>query len=127
MASGNNYHQGLLYLSHILISADGVINEQEQKALLKIKEDEQIDQNVFESFQRDLKTKKLSEIYQRGLDMINECTVAEKKKAFVHLFRLCAADGNIHVKEVRILLYSAKLTDAELTEIMDEAEKLPLK
>ena len=128
MASeNNNYPLGLLYLSHILISADGVINEHEQKALLTIKDEEKIPGPIFEGFQKDVKTKKLSEIYQKGLAMINECTVAEKKQVFVHLFRLCAADGNIHVKEVRLLLYSAKMTDSHLTEIMAEAEKSPLK
>lgn len=125
MAS-DNYQMGLLYLSHILISADGVINELEQQALLKIKDEEKIATAVFEGFQRDVKSKRLSEIYQRGLTMVNECTVVEKKQIFIHLFRLCAADGNIHVKEVRLLLYSAKLTDSELTEIMAEAEKSPL-
>ncbi|MBS1682272.1 MAG: hypothetical protein JST48_11215 [Bacteroidetes bacterium] len=119
----NNYHLGLLYLSHILISADGVISEKEQSALNKIREEEKITFAIYETFQRDVKTKKLSEIYQRGLDLIGGCSLPEKKEAFIHLFRLCAADGNIHVKEVRLLLYSAKLTDAHLNEIVTEAEK----
>ena len=121
MATGTaspNYQLGLLYLSHILISADGVIHEEEQKALVRFKEDEKIPQSVYEDFQRDVQSKKLSAIYQRGIDMINECTVEEKKKAFTHLFKLCAVDGSIHVKEVKLLLYSAKLTDADLKEIM---------
>ena len=121
MATGNsspNYQLGLLYLSHILISADGVIHDAEQKALIKFKEDEKIPSSVYDEFQRDVQSKKLSVIYQRGLDMINECTVEEKKKAFTHLFKLCAVDGTIHVKEVKLLLYSAKLTDSDLKEIM---------
>ena len=113
-----NYQMGLLYLSHILISADGVIHEEEQKALIKFKEEEKIPSSVYDEFQRDVQSKKLSSIYQRGLDMINECTVEEKKKAFTHLFKLCAVDGSIHVKEVKLLLYSAKLTDADLKDIM---------
>ena len=126
MASeNNNYHLGLLYLSHILISADGVISDEEQRDLLKIREAEKIPASLFESFQKDVKTKRLSDIYQRGLDMISKCTLQEKKDAFIHLFRICAADGNIHVKEARLLLYSAKLTDAHLTEIVAEAEKRP--
>ncbi|GHN00058.1 hypothetical protein WSM22_15470 [Cytophagales bacterium WSM2-2] len=127
MAAENNYQLGLLYLSHILISADGVINEHELNALAKVKEEEKISPAIFESFQKDLKTKKLSEIYQRGLAMVTDCSIEERKKIFVHLFRLCAADGNIHVKEVRLLLYSAKLTDSQLSEIVAEAEKAPIR
>ena len=125
MATGKpspNYQLGLLYLSHILISADGVIHEEEQKALIKFKEEEKIPSSVYDEFQRDVQSKKLSAIYQRGLDMINECTVEEKKKAFTHLFKLCAVDGSIHVKEVKLLLYSAKLTDSDLKEIMAASE-----
>jgi uncharacterized tellurite resistance protein B-like protein len=128
MATGNsspNYHLGLLYLSHILISADGVIHEEEQKALIRFKEEEKIPSSVYDEFQRDVKSKKLSVIYQRGLDMINECTVEEKKRAFTHLFKLCAVDGSIHVKEVKLLLYSAKLTDSDLKEIMDASQMQP--
>jgi len=126
MASSNaskNYQLGLLYLSHILISADGVIHEEEQKALIRFKEEEKIPDSLYDEFQRDVQSKKLSAIYQRGIDMINTCTVAEKKRAFTHLFKLCAVDGNIHVKEVKLLLYSSKMTDSDLNEIMVEAAK----
>jgi len=125
MATGTaspNYQLGLLYLSHILISADGVIHDEEQKALVRFKEEEKIPQSVYDEFQRDVQSKKLSIIYQRGLDMINACTVEEKKKAFTHLFKLCAVDGSIHVKEVKLLLYSAKLTDADLKDVMAASE-----
>ncbi|MBI1770069.1 MAG: hypothetical protein HY015_10410 [Bacteroidetes bacterium] len=121
--SSKNFQLGLLYLSHILISADGVIHEAEEKALIKFKEDEKIPTPLFDEFQRDVKTKKLSAIYQRGIEMMNKCTAAEKKKAFTHLFKLCAVDGSIHVKEVKLLLYSSKMTDADLNEIMVEAAK----
>jgi hypothetical protein len=124
MAAGNrNYQLGLLYLSHILISADGVIHEAEQKALLQFRDEEKIPSNIFDEFQKDVQTKKLSVIYQRGIELINQCSVTEKKSTFVHLFKLCAVDGSIHVKEVKLLLYSAKLTDADLNEIMVEAAK----
>lgn len=122
MASGNqNYQLGLLYLSHILISADGIIHEAEQKALLQFRDEEKMPPAIYDEFQRDVQSKKLSAIYQKGIDLINKCSVAEKKKAFVHLFKLCAVDGSIHVKEVKLLLYSSKLTDADLNEIMVEA------
>ncbi|HTH58301.1 MAG TPA: hypothetical protein VL728_19780 [Cyclobacteriaceae bacterium] len=122
MAPGNqNYQLGLLYLSHILISADGIIHEAEQKALLQFRDEEKMPPAIYDEFQREVQSKKLSAIYQKGIDLMNKCSQAEKKKAFVRLFKLCAVDGSIHVKEVKLLLYSSKLTDADLNEIMVEA------
>ena len=122
MASENkNYQLGLLYLSHILISADGVIHEAEQKALLQFRDDEKMSAAVYDEFQKDVQSKKLSAIYQKGIELINKCSAEEKKRAFVRLFKLCAVDGSIHVKEVKLLLYSSKMTDSDLNEIMVEA------
>jgi hypothetical protein len=122
-SSNSNYQLGLLYLSHILISADGIIHEAEKKALISFKEDENISDALFDEFQKDVQTKKLSVVYQKGIELINKCTIEQKKRAFTYLFKLCAVDGNIHVKEVKLLLYSSKLTDADLNEIMVEAAK----
>src|SRR5258708_30375495 len=66
MDSDKNYHLGLLYLVHLLINADGVVNENEQRALMKIKEIEKIPADVFEEFLHDVTIKKPREIYRQG-------------------------------------------------------------
>ncbi len=123
MDSDKNYHLGLLYLAHLLINADGVVNENEQRALIKIKENEKVPFDVFEEFLRDVATKKPKEIYRQGVELISECDNKMKLKAFVHLYKLSEVDGSVHVKEVRLLLYSIKRAEIEFNDVVAEAAK----
>jgi uncharacterized tellurite resistance protein B-like protein len=121
--TSSHYHEGLLYLIHLLINADGVVNSSEQLALLKIKDKENIPETVFENFLEDIKIKKPREIYQEGIEKINSCNDKEKMRAFVHLYKLSQIDGAVHVKEVRLLLYSIKMANIEFDDVVAEAEK----
>lgn len=118
------FHEGLLSLVHILINADGVVNSNEQMALLKIVQKEKIPQHVFENFLEDVKIKKPREVYQDGIDKINSCTEEEKLRAFVHLYKISQIDGSVHVKEVRLLLYSTKMAQVEFDDVVAEANKV---
>ena len=121
--TSSSYHEGLLYLIHLLINADGVVNSREQLALFRIKEKEKISQNVFENFLEDIKIKKPREVYQEGIEKINACSDKEKLRAFVHLYKLSQVDGSVHVKEVRLLLYSIKMANVEFDDVVAEAAK----
>ena len=123
MDSDKNYHLGLLYLVHLLINADGVVNENEQRALMKIKESEKISSDVFEEFLRDVATKKPKEIYRQGVELVSACDDKKKLSAFVHLYKLSEVDGSVHVKEVRLLLYSIKWAHIEFNDVVAEAAK----
>jgi uncharacterized tellurite resistance protein B-like protein len=116
-----DYQLGLLYLAHLLMSADGVIDEKEETALMRIKKKEAISDPVFREFSNDMKTLKEKEIYQRGIDMLNRCTVSDKLNAFVHLYKMSEVDGTLHVKEVRLLLYSVKMASIELNDVVEKA------
>jgi uncharacterized tellurite resistance protein B-like protein len=124
MDPNKNYHLGLLYLVHLLINADGVVNESEEKALLKIKEKEKISPAVFEEFLLEVKTKKPKEIYQDGIALINACDDKRKMNAFVHMYKLSEVDGSVHVKEVRLLLYSIKMAEIEFNDVVAAAAKM---
>ena len=124
MDPNKNYQLGLLYLVHLLINADGVINEHEEKALERIKEKEKISPAVFEAFLKQVRTKKPKEIYQDGIALINSCEDEEKLNAFVHMYKLSEVDGSVHVKEVRLLLYSIKMADIEFNEVAEAAAKM---
>src|SRR6478735_3903163 len=121
MAANKNYQLGLLHLVHLLISADGVIDEKERNAILLIKNKENISDSVYFEFENDVKTKTEKDIYQQGIALINECTNDEKLKAFVHLYKLSEVDGNVHVKEVRLLLYSIKMAGIEFNDVIQRA------
>jgi uncharacterized tellurite resistance protein B-like protein len=124
MDSNRNYQLGLLYLVHLLINADGIVNENEEKALIKIKEKEKIPTAVFDEFVSEVKSKKPKEIYQKGIQLINECDDKRKLNAFVHLYKISEVDGSVHVKEVRLLLYSIKMADIEFNDVVAAATKL---
>jgi len=120
-----NYQLGLLHLAHLLISADGVVDEKEKIALEKIRDKENIDNAIFEKFEHDLSTKRERDIYKEGIDSLNACTDEEKLKALALLYKMSEVDGRVHAKEVRLLLYSIKLTGIEFEDVVVKAATLP--
>jgi uncharacterized tellurite resistance protein B-like protein len=117
-----NYQLGLLYLVHLLVSADGIVDENELAALQNIKTREGITDETFKEFQRDVQVKKEKEIYQRGIELLNLCDDHEKLNAFVLLYKISEIDGRVHVKEVRLLLYSIKMTGIEFDDVVNQAK-----
>lgn len=123
MGSNKDYRLGLLYLVHLLVSADGVIDENEQLAMKRVMDKEEIPASLFEEFQAAIASKTERDIYQAGIDYLNRCTDAEKLRAFVHLYQMSEVDGRVHVKEVRLLLYSIKMAGIEFNHVVDEAAR----
>jgi uncharacterized tellurite resistance protein B-like protein len=117
-----NSQLGLLYIAHLLISSDGVIDEKEYQALSKIKSRESIPDSVFKEFELFVQDRKEREIHKEGIDLLNECTDEEKLNAFVHLYKMSEIDGRVHVKEVRLLLYAIKSTGIEFNEVVARAQ-----
>jgi uncharacterized tellurite resistance protein B-like protein len=120
-----NYQLGLLYLVHLLVSADGVVDENELAALDKIKSREKISDDVFSQFKKDITIKKERDIYQGGLEYLNQCSDQEKLQAFAILYKMSEVDGRVHVKEVRLLLYSSKMTGVEFDDVVKRAGEMP--
>ncbi len=123
MDTTRNYHLGLLNLVHLLMNADGIIDDNEKRALIKLRELEQIPDLIFNEFNAGLATKKHREIYQEGINLMNQCTDEEKLRAFVHLYKMTEVDGYVHVKEVRLLLYSIKMAHVEFADVVALAAK----
>lgn len=117
-----DYQFGLLYLAHLLMSADGVIDEKEEAALMRITSKEQISDNTFREFSNSVRALKEKEIYQQGIEMLNKCSDSEKLNAFVHLYKMSEVDGTVHVKEVRLLLYSIKMASIEFNDVVEKAK-----
>lgn len=111
------YHLGLLHLAHILINADGQIDEREMVIIRKIKEEEKIDDLVFLEFSRGIAQKKQPEIYARGVDLLNRCTEEEKICAFVYLFQLAEADTSISMREIKMLMLALKATGIDFNDV----------
>jgi hypothetical protein len=120
-----NYQLGLLCLSHLLIGADGEVDENELNALRTLKVKECIPDSLFQFFEELVLEKKEREIFQTGIDCINQCTPEEKIKALVLLYKLSEVDGRVHVREIRFLLYSIKLADVEFDDVVNTAMRSP--
>ena len=119
-----NYQLGLLYLVHLLVSADGVVDEKELAALDKIRTREKIPDAVFDQFNTDISVKKERDIYQSGLEYLSQCSNEERLKAFAILYKMSEVDGRVHVKEVRLLLYSTKMTGVEFDDVVKQASMM---
>jgi len=118
------YQTGLLHLVHLVITADGVIDKREEEAFQKIRSAENISDEVYNSFMDEVRHKKERDIYLDGIKLINECDDEEKIMAFVHLYKLSEADSQVHVKEIRLLLYSIKLSGVEFNDVVERAKNI---
>jgi uncharacterized tellurite resistance protein B-like protein len=121
----SNYQLGLLCLSHLLISADGVIDPQEIDAFELIRKGEGISNDTYREFQRIVLQKKERDLYQHSINLINQCSDEEKLRAFAMLYKLSEVDGRVHVKEIRLLLFSIKLANVEFNDVVAEANLIP--
>ncbi len=121
-----DYQLGLLYLVHLLAGVDGKIDTHERQAINTICQSEKIEDVLTEKFEHEVQTKKEREIYQAGIECLSRCTDEERLRAFSILYRLAEADGRIHVKEVRLLLYSIKVSGVEFEDVVKAAEKINL-
>jgi hypothetical protein len=112
-----DFQLGLLHFVHLLVMVDGEIDQREKAAIRKIKLEEKIPDWIFEDFEESVVEKTEREMYDEGVELLNRCTEEEKLCAFVHLYRLSEADDKVHVKEVRLLLYSIKATKIEFADV----------
>jgi uncharacterized tellurite resistance protein B-like protein len=120
-----DYQLGLLYLVKLLIDADGIADEKELKALRVIQEREGISDEIFQEFEGALQILKEREVYDTGISLINTCSDSDKLKIFGTLYRLSEADGRVHIKEIKLLLYSIKTAGVEFDDVVGFAKTLP--
>jgi len=117
------YSTGLLALTAVLINSDGEISEKELDYVQKIRESEGIPDALFYSIRESIMGKTEREVYQTGISSLNACTEPEKLRAFVKMYQMALADGVIHVKEVRLLLYAVKITHVDINTVVRLAEQ----
>jgi len=118
-----NYHLGLLYLVKLLIDADGVADAKELEAIRSIKKMEKIPDETFEEFEKPLPSLKERDIYERGIELIKSCSLEERLNAFSTLYCLSEVDGRVHVKEIKLLLYSIKSAGVEFDDVVNHAKR----
>jgi len=120
-----HYQLGLLCLTHLLINADGMVDDAESNAIRLIQEREKINKALLAEFEHIVLTKTERDIFELGIEQLNQCSDAEKLRAFTTLYKLSEVDGRVHVKEIRLLLYSIKLADVEFSDVVNHAIASP--
>lgn len=118
-----NYHLGLLHLAHLLIGIDGEVDETELLALKKIKDAENIPEELYTNFETSIKTLKERDIYHKGIELINTCSKEEKLKTFVMLYKMSEVDGRVHIKEIKLLMFSLEMAGIEFEDVVNAASK----
>ncbi|HCW08637.1 MAG TPA: hypothetical protein DGG95_14860 [Cytophagales bacterium] len=113
-----NYQLGLLHFAHLLVTVDGFIDEREKKAIRDLQREENISDEIIHQFDKTVATKSERDIFLKGVDLLSSCSEQEKLCALVHLYRMAEADDELHVKEVRLLLYSLKSTKVEFDDVI---------
>lgn len=120
-----HYQLSLLCLTHLLVCADGVVDENEHDAIRLIRQKENIAADIFEEFEALIVKYKERELFELGIELINRCTRDEKVNIFVLLYKLSEVDGRVHVGEIRLLLYSIKYADIDFDEVVNAARATP--
>jgi hypothetical protein len=64
-------------------------------------------------------------MFDGGVDLLEECSVEDKMAVCVWLYKLSEADGIVHAKEVRFLLYSLKRAHVDFEEVKKAAMQIP--
>lgn len=121
-----SYSTGLLALTTVLINSDGEISEKELDYVQKIRESEGIPDSLFNQVRNTILGKSEREVYQIGIDSLNDCSEDLKTRAFVKMYQMAMIDGIIHVKEVRLLLYAVKTTQVNINTVIRLAEQQAL-
>jgi uncharacterized tellurite resistance protein B-like protein len=116
-SQNTDFQLGLLNFAHLLMAADGTIDQREKVAIRKIKLEERIPDWIFDDFEESIYDKTERQIYEEAVKMLNRCSEEEKLRVFAHLYRLSEADDRVHVREVRLLLYSLKATNVPFEEV----------
>lgn len=126
MKNTEYYQKGLFFITYLLINTDNEISDNELALLHKMRIDEGMDDSTFSEYFKYILGKPEKEIYQTGIDSLNQCEEKYKIKAFERLFQMAYADKILKPREVRFILYAIKLTHANFDRVLALEEAQPM-
>lgn len=121
----NIRQQSILHLTYLLVYSDGEFDDSEKRAIKYICEKEGITDNEYQEFLIDAQELSEKELFNKGIDVLESCTDENKLNTFVWLYKLSEADGMVHAKEVRFLLYSLRRANIHLDDVKKAADDFP--
>jgi len=117
--------QALLYLTYLLVYSDGEFDDRERHAIKHICGVEGISDDDYQGFLIGCQDLTEREIFEKGLSLVEECDEDAKTAVFVWLYKLSEADGTVHAKEVRFLLYSLRRASINFDKVKETASQTP--
>ncbi|WKZ59721.1 MAG: TerB family tellurite resistance protein [Cyclobacteriaceae bacterium] len=112
------YKLALLHLIHVLVNADGVVDERERQVLETIRREENISDAVFHAFEARILSSATKNVYEHGMKLLEDCSDEEKLQVFAHLYRMALADDDMNMREVRLLFYALRTTQIDFDDVM---------
>ncbi|MBX2969158.1 MAG: TerB family tellurite resistance protein [Cyclobacteriaceae bacterium] len=112
------YKLALLHLIHVLVNADGVVDERERQLLEIIRKEENISDAVFHAFEARIMSSAIKSVYEHGMKLLEDCSDEEKLQVFAHLYRMALADDDMNMREVRLLFYALRTTQIDFDDVM---------
>jgi uncharacterized tellurite resistance protein B-like protein len=121
----DNRQQALLYLTYLLVYSDGEFDKQERHAVKYICQQEGISESDYKEFLESCHESSERALFEKGVDLVEKCSYDDKIGVFVWLYKLSEADGTVHAKEVRFLLYSLRRASVDFDKVKEAAEATP--
>ncbi len=120
----NTCQEAILYLTYLLVYSDGEYDESEKKAIDYIRSQEAISDDDYQKFLLEIDDVSERELYNKGVDLVEACSLEDRLTVFVWLYKLSEADGTVHAKEIRFLLYSLRKTGVDFDEVKKAADSV---
>ena len=120
----DSHQQSLLYLTYLLVYSDGEFDARERRAIKYICNEEGISDDDYQGFLIECQDLSERDIFEKGLNLVEQCSEEDKISVFVWLYKLSEADGMVHAKEVRFLLYSLRRASINFDVVKEAAGKL---
>lgn len=121
-----NYYGGLVSLYHLLINADGHVDEKELRMGRLMRKHENIDEWEFNYFLNKVASMEKQEIVRECVESLKKCDMEWRIKCIAWMSMIANSDGFMAPEEWKLIyyIYNTELK-LNLADILDMQKKLP--
>jgi uncharacterized tellurite resistance protein B-like protein len=121
-----NYIEGLVSLYHLLINADGHIDDKEVKMGELMKAHEKIDDFMFDFYLNKISTQDKKVVFDACVNSLNKCEHDWKVKSIAWMSLIANSDGFMDPEEWKLIysIYNKELK-LNLNDILEMQKQLP--
>ena len=121
-----NYIEGLVSLYHLLINADGHVDDKELKMGELMKTHEKIDDYMFDFYLNKISTQENEVVFDACVNSLNKCEHDWKVKCIAWMSLIANSDGFMDPEEWKLIysIYNKEL-NLNLNDILEMQKQLP--